>query len=151
MEYQISAYAAPADMASKRKVTESGWILFCRADTGYNGAVINHGIIHADYMCAIMHNTLNAWIFGLADKKAPEASRMNGKKVYYALTEHEFVPGKTMYVRGEQGEEPAGRFFRRKRLGNRTSGWILADGYSGLFFWLGQSFIGESHGMGGCP
>lgn len=153
LEYQISAYAAPADMASKRKVNGIRLDTFLQgSNMEDNGAVINHGIIHADYMCAIMHNTLNAWIFGLADKKAPEASRMNGKKVYYALTEHEFVPGKTMYVRGEQGEATCRMFFPEgNRLGNRTSGWILADGYSGLFFWLGQSFIGESHGMGGCP
>lgn len=56
-------------------------------------------------------------IFGLADKKAPEASRMNGKKVYYALTEHEFVPGKTMYVRGEQERQPAVCFFRKETIG----------------------------------
>lgn len=84
-----------------------------------------------------MHNTLNAWIFGLADKKAPEASRMNGKKVYYALTEHEFVPGKTMYVRGEQGEATCRMFFPE---GNdwgtgRQDGYWLMDILAYSFGW----------------
>lgn len=138
LEYQISAYAAPADMVSKQKVNGIRLDTFLKgSNIEDNGAVINHGIIHADYMCAIMHNTLNAWIFGLADKKAPEASRMNGEKVYYALTEYEFVPGKTMYVRGEQGEATCRMFFPE---GNdwgtgRQDGYWLMDILADSFGW----------------
>lgn len=138
MEFQISAYAAPSDMKSKRKVNGIRLDTFLQgSNLEESGAVVNHGIIHADYMCAIMHNTLNAWIFGLAGEKAPEASRRNGDKVYYALTEYQFVPGKTMYVKGEQGEATCRMFFPE---GNdwgtgRQDGYWLTDILAYSFGW----------------
>lgn len=144
LEFQISAYAAPSDMKSKRKINGIRLNTFLQgSNIEESGAVINHGIIHADYMCAIMHNTLNAWIFGLAGKKAPEASLMNGDKVYYALTEHQFLPGKTIYVRGEQGEPTCHMFFPE---GNdwgagRQDGYWLMDILAYSFGWDKASTI----------
>lgn len=138
LEFQISAYAAPSDIESKRKINGIRLNIFLQgSNLEENGAVVNHGIIHADYMCAIMHNTLNAWIFGLAGEKAPQASLMNGDKVYYALTEYPFAPGKTMYVKGEQGEATCRMFFPE---GNdwgtgRQDGYWLMDILADSFGW----------------
>ena len=138
LEFQISAYAAPSDMQSKRKINGIALNTFLQgSNIEENGAVINHGIIHADYMCAIMHNALNAWMFGLAGEKAPEASMMNGEKVYSALTEYPFAPGKTIYVKGEQGEATCRMFFPE---GNdwgtgRQDGYWLMDVLAYCFHW----------------
>lgn len=93
----------PSDLQSKKKV--NGFRLnqvLNGSNIEENGLVVNHGIIHADYMCSIMHNALNVWMFGLAEMKAPQAAQMNGGKVYYALTDLDF-DGKTIYVK-----EPGG-------------------------------------------
>lgn len=143
-ELQISAYAAPSDRNSKRKINGVRLSEFLQgSNIEENGTVINHGIVHADYMCAIMHNTLNAWIFALAGEKAPQASLMNGGKVYHTLTEYEFGPGKTMYVRGDNGEATCRMFFPEGNdwgTGRQDCYWVM-DLFADSFGWDASSTV----------
>ena len=143
IELQISAYAAPSDLLNKKKV--NGYRLnevLRGSNIEENGVVINHGIVHADYMCSIMHNTLNVWMYGLAGMKAPKAAVMNGGKVYHALTDLEFA-GKTMYVKDEDGRATCQMFFPEGNdwgLGRQDGYWLM-DILSYCFGWDAHSSV----------
>lgn len=137
VELLISAYAAPSDLLSRKKI--NGFRLdemLQGSNIEENGVVINHGIVHADYMCAIMHNTLNVWVYGLAGMKAPAAALFNGDKVYYALTDLDFS-GKNMYVRDEAGRATCQMFFPEGNdwgLGRQDCYWVM-DVMAHAFKW----------------
>lgn len=143
VELMISAYAAPSDLLSKKKV--NGFRLnevLNGSNIEENGLVVNHGIIHADYMCSIMHNTLNVWMFGLAGMKAPQAAQMNGGKVYYALTDLDF-DGKTIYVKDADGGASFQMYYPQ---GNdwgfgRQDGYWLMDILAYSFGWDARSSV----------
>lgn len=143
LELIISAYAAPSDLLSKKKV--NGFRLnevLNGSNIEENGLVVNHKIIHADYMCSIMHNTLNVWMFGLAGMKAPQAAQMNGGKVYYALTDLDF-DGKTIYVKEPGGGASCQMYYPQ---GNdwgygRQDGYWLMDILAYSFGWDAHSSV----------
>lgn len=143
LELMISAYAAPSDLLSKKKV--NGFRLneiLNGSNIEENGLVVNHGIIHADYMCAIMHNALNAWVFSLAGMKVPQAAQMNGGKVYYALTDLDF-DGKTIYVKKADGSASFQMYYPQ---GNdwgfgRQDGYWLMDIFAYSFHWDAHSSV----------
>lgn len=143
VELMISAYAAPSDLQSKKKV--NGFRLnevLNGSNIEENGLVVNHGIIHADYMCSIMHNTLNVWMFGLAGMKAPQAAQMNGGKVYYALTDLDF-DGKTMYVKGAGGGASSQMYYPQGNdwgLGRQDGYWLM-DILAYSFGWDARSSV----------
>lgn len=144
VELQISAYAAPSDRLGRRKINGIRLNEFLQgSNIEDDGIVINHGIVHADYMCAIMHNALNIWIFALAGEKASGASLMNGDKIYNTLTEYEFKPGKTMYVKGDKGEATCRMFFPEGNdwgTGRQDCYW-LTDIIAGSFGWDASSAV----------
>lgn len=107
-ELMVSAYAGRDDWESNptlidgRPVKE--WL------NGYNlrddGAVVNHKIIHCDYMSCITLNLRAYLTLPLAGRPVPQSARFNADRVYRTLVEHAWpsppyeAPGGTMYIPG---------------------------------------------------
>ncbi len=105
----ISAYSVKSDM-NKTKPKLDGkspkdWL------DGYNvredGIVINHNIIHNDYMVSIAHLQMSGFlVFSLAQQPVPQTLDYNFGYIYKTLVCKEFKappykkPGGTMYISG---------------------------------------------------
>lgn len=110
-ELQVSAYARPSDMESSRTVSGLQLDKFLEgSNLEENGTVINHGLIHVDYMVAFMQNAINTLPYFLSGKPAEEASLFNGEIIYEALNNLSF-DGQTMYVRDSAGKATSTVFF----------------------------------------
>ena len=137
IELQLSAYAAPDDARSDsvidgRKLRD----VLKGSNINADGTAVNHGRVHPDYMCAIMHNATNAWIYGLAGMSPLQCSTFNGGKVYYALTDLEFN-GKTIYCPAPDGGASARMFFPQGNdwgTGRQDCYWLM-DVMAHLFGW----------------
>lgn len=94
VDLEVASYARPADLGSGTVV--NGYPLSRRL-TGTNafddGTVVNHRVIQPDYMSTIQQNWWAADFAGLANRKAPASSLMNGALVYGAFTTSRFVGG----------------------------------------------------------
>lgn len=137
VELLLSAYAAPSDLLNNTKINglRPSEVLQ-GSNIEENGLVVNHGIIHPDYMCAIMHNGLNALVYGLAGMKSPKAMLFNGDKVYYALTDLDFK-GKTIYVKDATGGASSQMFFPEGNdwgLGRQDGSWMM-DMFAYVYGW----------------
>jgi hypothetical protein len=107
IELMLSAFARPQDLTSDRIYRGrplSAWL------RGYNvtadGLVINHQIVHPDYMTTAPQNAHAALTSSLARRPTPAAALHNIDVLYEALVDLEFAsppyrpPGGTMYVDG---------------------------------------------------
>lgn len=107
-ELMISAYARPSD-TERTDITVDGrtpkdWL------EGYNaredGVVINHNIVHNDYMTCVGLSHRATLLCSLAGIPAPEAADYNFDVAYRAMVTLEFAsppykaPGGTMYIPG---------------------------------------------------
>lgn len=137
IELQISAYATPNDLNS-RKVVDGvvvGDIL--NGSNAYNdGTVHNHHILHPDYMTAIMFNVTNDWTCRMASKRPFKSSLYNCDLVYHALV-HNKYDGKTMYCPTASGEASCEIYFPE---GNDWGGERQAN------YWL-MDIIADIHGL----
>jgi len=125
-ELQIGAYARKSDME------RSGPILDGRPPRewlrGYNvredGIVINHGLIHNDYMSAIAHLQMQGFLVcSLAGIPVPETVDFNFDLIYRTLVTKEFesppfeAPGGTMFIPGKAEQYyPQGTDWSRLRF-----------------------------------
>ncbi len=137
IELQISAYARPSDLNSERVV--DGYVvgeLLNGSNALEDGTVINHKILHPDYMTAIMFNTTNDWVYKLAGREPLEASTFNADVVYKALT-HNLYNGKTMYQPTPEGEASIELYFPQ---GNDWGGERQAN------YWL-MDIIAHTYGV----
>lgn len=109
-ELMISAFSRPSDMKRKDVKIDgrapSEWL------KGYNifenGTLVNHNLIHDDYMTAISHNMMRSvLVCSLAGIPAPEAFDFNFDVVYRAFANVQFpsppykAPGGSMYLPGK--------------------------------------------------
>ncbi len=122
----VSAYSRPSDQTRETPTVDgkppAAWL------DGYNiredGIVINHGLIHNDYMTAISHCQMQAFLLcSLARRPAPESADFNFEVVYRALVTHVFdsppyeAPGGTMYIPGSPEQYyPQGTDWSRHRF-----------------------------------
>lgn len=127
-ELQISAYATPTDARSRRRV--DGHRL-CNVLQGSNinddGTLVNHGIMHPDYMVAFMHNGTNAWVDRLGGRRPLAASTHNGALIYRALTSLQF-DGRTIYVRTADGQATPRLYFPQGNdwgTGRQANYWLM--------------------------
>lgn len=105
----ISAYSVKEDMNKTKPILDGKspkeWL------EGYNvredGIVINHNILHNDYMVSIAHLQMSGFvIFSLAQKAVPQTLDYNFGLIYKTLVSKEFKsppyksPGGTMYIKG---------------------------------------------------
>lgn len=111
VELQLSAYASPSDLTSRKRINGIRLRDFLNgSNMEEDGTIINHGIVHVDYMVAFMQNAINAIPYVLAGKKVPRASLFNGDRIYDALNNRSF-DGHTMYVRDADGNATHTVFF----------------------------------------
>ncbi|MHB8899780.1 MAG: hypothetical protein ACYC6Y_13620 [Thermoguttaceae bacterium] len=138
-ELMVSAYARPQDrqldtVFDGRPVKD--WL------GGYNaredGAVINHGFLHPDYMCAV-ELKFRAYITqSLARGRVPETAQFNGADIYRMLARHRWesppykTPGGPIYVPGEaEVYYPQGTDWYKERVDH----FYLLDTYAHLLGW----------------
>lgn len=125
-EYQISTYSRQSDLTNTRLVDGKpvkDWL------NGYNafddGIVINHDIIHPDYMQAQMGCFASMVDVSLAEQYVPQSMVFNADVAYQGLTEVQFTPGAdTKYGTGRKIATPGGTIYRRA-----TGGGYTADVY----------------------
>lgn len=104
IELQLSAHATPEDTKKTTRVDGIPLIQLLKgSNLNSDGTVVNHNIIHPDYMSTFMHNVINGWMYKLADKDLLESSLYNGDLVYFALSQQKY-DGKTMYVTTQSGK-----------------------------------------------
>lgn len=143
IELQISAYATPEDI---KKDTVIDGVKLNQILRGSNmdsdGTVINHGILHPDYMTAFMLNTTNVWIYELAGKEGLQSSLYNGDLVYHALTERLFN-GKTMYQKTSEGKASSLIYFPEGNDwgGKRQANYWLMDVMADIYGWDSNSSV----------
>jgi hypothetical protein len=141
-ELQISAFARKSDMNRNRPILDGKspkqWL------RGYNlredGLVINHGLIHNDYMSSIAHLQMQGFLVcSLADIPVPQTIDFNFDVIYRALVTKRFAsppyeaPGGTMFIPGKAEQYyPQGTDWSRLRfacfLGLDTCADILGYG-----------------------
>jgi hypothetical protein len=124
-QLMVSAYSRPSDRKRRGVVidgrTPEAWL------DGYNirqdGVVINHGLIHNDYITAIAHCQMSAYpVRVLARKPVPQSADFNFDVLWRTLTQRHFeapphdLPGGTMY-RDDSPEQyyPEGTDWSRHR------------------------------------
>lgn len=142
IELQLSAYAAPADLHKDMVVDGVKLSEFLQgSNVNEDGTVVNHSIIHPDYMVAFMHNGTNAWVYDLAGIHPLQASTYNGDLVYRALTELEFN-GKTIYQKTQDGHASPVMYYPQGNdwgTGRQENYWLM-DVMAYVFGWgAGQS------------
>lgn len=137
IELQLSAYATPADLRRKEEIDGvRPDKLLKGSNMNPDGTVVNHRIIHPDYMVAFMQNATNVWIYELAGKPALESSLHNGELIYHTLTERLFN-GKTMYRKTAGGQASPVLYFPEGNDwgGKRQANYWLMDILAHLYGW----------------
>lgn len=106
--FLVSAWSTPSDIgnptvADGYAISESidGW------NVNPDGTVINHNLVHPDYMAAASLSLTSGYVAALAGQYAPVAATHNVARVWAAFTERNFLtadgfaaPGGTIYVSG---------------------------------------------------
>lgn len=137
IELQLSAYAMPED-ARKTDVIDGMALnkVLKGSNMNSDGTVVNHNILHPDYMSAFMLNAINVWIYKLAGKEGLHSSLFNGDVVYAALAERLFN-GKTMYQKTTDGKASPQIYFPEGNDwgGKRQANYWLMDIMAHLFGW----------------
>lgn len=137
IELQLSAHATPEDT---KKTTLVDGVSLQQVLNGSNlnsdGTVVNHDIIHPDYMSTFMHNVINGWMYKLGGKEVLQSSLYNGKLVYDALSQREYN-GKTMYVKTDNGKASSSIYFPQGNDwgGKRQANYWLMDIIAHLYGW----------------
>lgn len=143
VEMQISAYATPEDI-NKDTVVDGVKLnqILKGSNMNSNGTVINHNILHPDYMTAFMHNAINVWIYELAGRNGLQSSLYNGAIIYNVLTELQFN-GKTMYQKSNDGKASSLIYFPEGNDwgGKRQANYWLMDVMAYLYGWDHKSSV----------
>lgn len=137
IELQVSAYAMPEDILKTDCIDGMPLNKLLKgSNMNSDGTVINHNIMHPDYMTAFMHNVINAWVYNLAGKQSLQASLYNGEVVYHALTRRLFK-GRTMYQKTTDGKASPLIYFPEGNDwgGKRQANYWLMDVMSHLYKW----------------
>lgn len=107
VELMLSAYSRPQDLTDPTVINGQpldAWLNGSNIDV--DGTLINHGIIHPDYMATVVQNLTAPLVAAFAGQPAPIASLHNADVVYGAMTNVTFgsppyrAPGGTIYVPG---------------------------------------------------
>jgi hypothetical protein len=112
IELMMSAFARPADttrtaLVNGRSVAD--WLY--GSNINDDGIVINHSILHPDYMVTISENNFAGLTNSLARRPTPAAAFHNCDLVYGALVDHNFVAGSS-YPPGGTIDPPGGTIYR---------------------------------------
>lgn len=137
IELQLSAYATPDDIHRDTVVDGVKLSDFLQgSNVNPDGTVINHSIIHPDYMVAFMHNATNSWVYNLARRKPLQSSVYNGALIYHTLTERLFN-GKTIYQKTGDGHASPLMYYPEGNdwgTGRQENYWLM-DMMAHIFGW----------------
>lgn len=104
-ELMLSAYSRPQDLSDSTVINGQSLSTWLHgSNINPDGTLVNHGIIHPDYMATIVQNLTAPLVSAFAGQPAPVASLHNADVVYGALTNVTFTmpeyraPGGTIYV-----------------------------------------------------
>ncbi|GAA4303596.1 hypothetical protein [Compostibacter hankyongensis] len=107
IELMISAYARPDDLASTKMLHGRQVKDWLKGSNAYDeGTVVNHSIIHPDYMTSIGQVVNAPFPYTLAGMTTPAAALFNADYVYKSLVDLNFksppyrAPGGTIYQDG---------------------------------------------------
>jgi hypothetical protein len=108
-ELMVSAFSRPSDISSSTTLdgrTLSSWLN--GSNINEDGTLINHSIIHDDYMASFEFDLRSYLLFSLAGITIPQSAAFNADVVYDALVDLNFSappyqsPGGTMYIDGSE-------------------------------------------------
>ena len=96
-ELHMASYARPSDMNRATPILDGkapkDWLKgYCMFEEGF---VVNHGLIHPDYMVVIANSQMQGFLVSsLGGVPVPETTDWNFDVVYKSLIEKKYVPGK---------------------------------------------------------
>jgi len=139
-ELMVSAWSLKKDMEDNATVLDGKavkeWL------NGFNvrqdGAVINHNLVHTDYMCCVTLQMRTFITQSLAGQTVSETADFNAAFIYNTLVNHKWPsppyekPGGTMYIPGKaEVYYPTGTDWSRYRFDI----YYLTDVYAHVFGW----------------
>lgn len=142
IELQVSSYSAPGDWEREESLNGFALNRLNGSNINQDGTVINHNLVHPDYMTAIMGSSTNAWIYSIGGMNAPAGALFNGDRVYRALTDLDVGGGKTMYA-SQNGLPTSNMYYPQGNdwgYGRQANYWLM-DIMADLFHWDGASSI----------
>lgn len=114
LELMVSAYSRPSDLTNATMLNGKrvqDWLH--GSDIFDDGTLVNHGIIHPDYMASITQITSAPLAYALAGQPTPCAAFFNADLVYGALVDKQFA--------SPPYAAPGGTIFRTDAYGQATS------------------------------
>lgn len=137
LELMVSSFSRPSNVGSSRIINGKPLSMWLHgSNINEDGTLVNHGIIHPDYMAANGENDDAAATYTLAGMKAPQAAFFNSDSVYDALANDSFpsppydAPGGTIYVPGSSSlYYPQGDDWGTSRVANFAALDIQARAY----------------------
>jgi len=129
LELTISTHARPSDINRTNVYhgkTLTTWLNGSNANE--DSTVINHSIVHPDYMVAGLGEFQPALVYLLAGKPAPVVSFFNVDLMYDAMVDLNFVAGTTPYPVGGAIQSPGGYFYERDGSNQPTGNMYFPQG-----------------------
>jgi len=129
LELSLSAYARPSDINRTNVYhgrTLASWLNGSNANE--DSTVINHNIVHPDYMCAGLCEFQPALVYLLAGKPVPQAGFFNLDQTYRALVDLNFVVGAAPYPTGLTNRPPGGFLYARDVSNQATTNIYYPNG-----------------------
>lgn len=113
LELMVSAYSRPSDLSNETRVNGTAVRQWLHGSNIFeDGTLVNHGIIHPDYMCSITQITSAPLAYALAGLPTPRAAFFNADLVYGALVNKVFD--------APPYRDPGGTIFRTDADGRAT-------------------------------
>ena len=129
LELSLSAHARPSD-SNRTNVyhgrTLAAWLNGSNANE--DSTVLNHSIVHPDYMVAGMCEFQPALTYLLAGRPVPQAGFFNLDQTYRALVDLNFVVGAAPYPTGLTNRSPGGFMYARDALNQATTNIYYPNG-----------------------
>jgi len=100
LEYMIAVSSRPGDAASGTVINGrplSSWIPSGKYNINSDGTLINHDMVHPDYMVSFTNCAYAALLYSLAGRPTPAAAMFNAEYNYDALVDLDFVAGTQPY------------------------------------------------------
>ncbi len=114
LEYMVSISARPGDSASSTVINGkplSSWIPSGKYNINADGTLINHDIVHPDYMVSFTNGAYAALLDSLAGRATPAAAMFNADYNYDALVDENFVAGTKPYAQAPTLLSPGGTIY----------------------------------------
>jgi hypothetical protein len=129
LELSLSAYARPSDITRTNVFhgrTLAAWLNGSNANE--DSTVINHSIVHPDYMVAGLCEFQPALVYLLVRKPVPQAGFFNLDQTYRALVDLNFAVGAAPYPTGLTNRSPGGYLYARDASNQATANIYYPNG-----------------------